>query len=212
MNDQQNQQGPPMSPPNWNMPTMVNPVSPPPWWGNPWMMYGGGFNNGPGNQQRPMNNGNPWFNGPQNNQGNAQPAEIQNNQPVQTNSTNQNAETQENSRQTVPCGIIVEETDIKPADVPMNGGFGMFMRKDLSAIYIKQWQSDGKIYTKKYIEDPSENVPTGINSVNDDVLDKMNSRFEQIESAIYQLSQAVNASKGGNSAKKNNPKEGGADS
>lgn len=80
---------------------------------------------------------------------------------------------------TVPCGIISSESDITPADVPMNGGFGMFMQKDLSAIYIKQWQSDGKIYTKKYIEDFSESPAESV--------DPVNARFERIEDTLTKV-------------------------
>lgn len=175
-----NQQNGPM-PPNWNMPVMA-----PPWWMNPWLYFAG--NNGPrsGGQQ----NMNPWMVPQQNNnQGNTQSVENQNGGNVQNSQDNSNAT---NDRISVPCGIIEDESDIKPADVPMNGGFGMFMKKDLSTVYIKQWQSDGKIYTKRYVEAIEEAPVVENNDLTvQEVLDKTNGRFEKIEDTLNKLTYAL---------------------
>lgn len=202
MNEQSNQQptnqpnG--MTAPNWNIPVMSMP-----WWMNPWMFFGGNNVQRSGGQQ----NTNPWMIPAQSNpQGNVQSVENQNGGNVQN--TPDNSDTA-NTKVTVPCGIIVEESDIKPADVPMNGGFGMFMKKDLSAIYIKQWQSDGKIYTKMYKEVIEEVPITESNELTtQEILEKTNARFERVEDTLSMLSNALtsiitpNANKSGSSKKK----------
>lgn len=179
MNEQttNQQNGQPM--PNWNSPVMT-----PPWWTNPWMFYNGmGFQN-----QKMINGVSPGGN---NNQTVMPQTNDQNNKPP-TPST----ENEQKPNKSISCVVVSSEGDIKPADVPMNGGFGMFMQNDLSAIYIKQWQSDGKIYTKKFVQsEEPEPIETGINN---DVMNQLNSRFEKIENSLYDLAQAIS----GNSSQK----------
>lgn len=171
---QTNQQGPMM--PNWNIPTANIP-----WWINPWLYYPQG--NVPTRTQDPS--------------AMMQRVEPQNQQSRVDYQPQQQVQEQPKMN-TVPCGIISSESDITPGDVPMNGGFGMFMQKDLSAIYIKQWQSDGKIYTKKYIESVEEAPVMTVTPV-----DQTSSRLDRLEdgllklySAIEQM-QAINSKGGG---------------
>ena len=190
-----NQQGN-MVPPNWNIPTMnMNPMMAM-WMTNPWLAYSMGMNQGR------QNNNNPWFGNPMmsnGTQGNGQSQEIQNNQPVQNVNQDQ---TPENKRLVIPCGIVESQEDIRPADVPMDDGFGMFMRKDLEEIYLKQWGNDGKINTRKYVPVP-EPVPDRSSELTaKDVLDQTNARFERIEMAFDTLIQDLNSSKKGSSNQK----------
>lgn len=169
MNEQMNQQNNVQMPPNWNVP-----VSAPPWWMmNLWQYYG-------------MMNGQKIQN-----QSNVQmPSDIQSiNQGGLNNVTQQNSTNEHPNREMITCGIISDESEIKPADIPMTGGFGMFMQKDLSAIYIKQWQSDGKIYTKKYVESIEE-IPVDKNDgvTAKAIFEQTNARFEKIEDALSKLS------------------------
>lgn len=183
-----NQENLPM-PPNWNMPTANV------WWMNPWLYYNAG---NAANQRSAAMGGNSWFNGapPANNQANAgepsaQPSgNVPNNPPQQP----QESPNTTSTRPTVACGIISDPNEIKPADIPMDGGFGMFMNKDLSAIYIKQWQSDGKIYTKTFVETieetPEEPVNTSVPS--EEFMDQIDERFQKIENTLMNLCQMMN--------------------
>lgn len=193
-NQQFNNQPNQVMPQNWNMPTANNQNMM--WWMNPWLYYNAGNTN-----QRSAAMGNPWFNGapPTNYQGNASEPNTQSNGNVSVNQTQPSSENQNtiNNRPTVSCGIISDPSEIKPADIPMDGGFGMFMNKDLSAIYIKQWQSDGKIYTKTFVE--SEEVPeeTSNDSLpSEEFMEQIDERFQKIESTLMNLCQMM----GGNSS------------
>lgn len=167
--------------PNWNMPTTM-PIA---MW--PWMFYGNMMKGG-------QNSWNP-------NQDNNPTPNNQNQQNAQQNQE-QTDQTKAPSRQFIPCGIISDPKEIKPGDVPMDGSIGMFIQNDLSAIYVKQWNSEGAINTKKYIIDPSE-----INEASfDNPMDQVNERFERIESAISNLVQTMNAQTKKTGSQKNNQK------
>lgn len=184
-NNQQpsNQQGN-VVPPNWNMPTMWNP-----WMVNPWMAYGM-------NQNR--QGGNPMFGMPMNNQPNNGPM-----QPQVSKAEPQNSEQKpSNNRVVIPCGIVANQQEIRPADIPMDDGFGMFLKQDQSEVYIKEWSSDGKINTKTFALVP-EAVPMEEPDPN---MMALNARFEKIENAIIALSQALNQN---NQSKKGNQKPNG---
>lgn len=170
--------------PNWNQ---MNPMMAM-WMSNPWMAYSMGMN--PGN---PNNRMNPWWTGM--NAGNQQPQENQNNQPVQNANQGQ---TPQSNRTVIPCGVVTDQDEIRPADIPMDKGFGMFMRRDLEEIYIKQWGNDGKINTRCYIP-VVEPAPTSESELTaKDVLDQTNARFEKIEDTLLSLSQAFTKKTSGN--------------
>lgn len=191
-------------PPNWNMPVM------PPAFMN-WMYGQGGNQNPPpmmlgvGNASPNMNPNNTWNGNPVNPQVNVAPNNTMN---TQSNDSNQQP-----SRQTILCGIVSGPDDIKPGEVPMNGGVGMFVKNDLSEIYVKQWGSDGTIHTRSYAESivdvPSASqVEPGISL--QDVLDNVNARFERMESLIsslYNSNQNKQRSNQNNGQKNNQNKE-----
>lgn len=174
---QSNQQ--PQNQQNWNMPTMNMGVPPAAMWmNNPWLFYG---MNNPQMQGRGMN---PWF-------GNIQPSENQNSKNQQPTNQNQEQQKTANNRSTIPCGIVESQKDIRPADIPMDDGFGLFMRKDLEEIYIKQWGDDGKINTRRYIP-VVEEIPENTESPLSNVLVEINQRFETLEKAIASLAHSSN--------------------
>lgn len=167
--------------PNWNRPTSQMAMMMP-WWHYP---------NVANNNQVPTN---PWFMNaqtqtsttmaPQNGQVVAPPPTEP--QPVETPNLS-------TPRPMISCGIISGQDEIKPADIPMDGGFGMFMEKDLSAIYIKQWQSDGKIYTKKFIEveEEPEEVVVSAPVPSEEMMSQIDSRFEKLEGYLNSLAQRM---------------------
>ena len=162
------------------------------WMMNPWMFY------------------NPWFMGPalangrQN--GGQKEAQQTNSQPAKVEDKSATIQ-QTQERQSIPCGIITDPNEIKPAEVPMNGGIGMFVKEDLSSVYIKQWGSDGTIHTIKYTPELSEEVQTqqGDHLSLQDLMDNVNSRFERIEGLISDLS--VVESNGSRKGKNNQRQE-----
>lgn len=77
--------------------------------------------------------------------------------------------------------MVKADTDISPSDVPMDGYPSYFPAEDGSCIYVKMWDNNGKIQTKKYIpapDDASEFVPTA------SFEDEIRSRFDSIENLI----------------------------
>lgn len=54
---------------------------------------------------------------------------------------------------------IMKPEDITPADVPTTGIPAYFPVQDGSAIYVKQWNSNGKIDTTRYIPEAVEEKP-----------------------------------------------------
>lgn len=155
------------NPQNMPGPNMSNlGMMPPPWW---WAMYG----------QNPMTMG------PNGNMPN-----MNNRQNQQVNNTVQQKE--QNVKPSIPCGIISEVSEIKPQMVPENGSIEMFIMKDLSGIYLKQWGSDGKVTTKVYRMSNEEIPPvetTTVDPMFQNILNMMNERFERIENVISDLSQ-----------------------
>ena len=51
--------------------------------------------------------------------------------------------------------IVSSENDITPNDVPMDNSVSLFPTEDYSCIFAKQWTSDGKIKTIRFV--PVEN-------------------------------------------------------
>lgn len=51
----------------------------------------------------------------------------------------------------IPGRVIRTMQDIVPNDVPTDGGIGTFVMQDLSAIYLKQWNSNGYIDELKFV-------------------------------------------------------------
>lgn len=76
--------------------------------------------------------------------------------------------------------IINNPSEIGISDVPMDGSFAVFPKKDLSEIYIKQWSPNGNIITNTYsltqpvILDKANNVPLqSENPLNEAIMSKL---------------------------------------
>lgn len=93
--------------------------------------------------------------------------------------------------------LIDDISTVTANEVPMTGDYAVFPKKDMSEVYVRQWQNDGTIRTLKFV--PVENEPN--NSTLDkfethtdalsefrDVLEKrlddFNKRFDKLESLI----------------------------
>lgn len=117
-----------------------------------------------------------FFNGPPNGWNNQ--ASGQMNVNSQSNNASNTQPQNSQDRPVIPCGVISDPSEIKPGEIPMNGGFGMFIKNDMSKIYIKQWGSDGKIDTRVFLESLEESPE------NPGVLDILNARFDRLEELV----------------------------
>lgn len=79
--------------------------------------------------------------------------------------------------------MVKSDTDISPSDVPMDGFASYFPAEDGSCIYVKHWDSNGKIQTMKFVPAPAEGsdfVPTA------SFEDEMRRRMDRIEKLLSQ--------------------------
>lgn len=175
---QTNPQANQMSPmPNWNMPTMPSGMMP-----NPWMYYWMW-------QMQQGNGGNNLLAGPQ--MGNGRPLDNSTSSNDQNTVQGQDAKKAQSNRATIQCGIVETQKDIRPVDIPMDDGFGMFMRKDLEEIYIKHWADDGTIKTRRYIPVVEPSSDLDVNSSTAEFLQQANARFETLEKAIASVTKTL---------------------
>lgn len=77
----------------------------------------------------------------------------------------------------LPGRIVNNFNDIQPGEVQMDGSRAYFPTSDESTIFVKFWNSDGKLDHKKYVlvqnDEPIEEKP--------DILETINSRFDKLE-------------------------------
>lgn len=86
--------------------------------------------------------------------------------------------------------------EIMVRDIPTDGSLALFPTRDLSTIYAKAWNSNGKIVTVKYIADPSQFETPSQNSAPD--MSNILERLEALEKGLM----ASNAKSGGNRKQK----------
>lgn len=140
--------------------------------------------------------------GPFYQQNNGMPAPSANYQPVYTVPTHQNtydsSSYQQASRPQLPntnqnqqsaplqfgiSGKVVSNVEeIKPNEVPMDGSISLFPLNDYTAIYAKQWSTDGLINTVRYIPDTSQysgaKTQTDINAIILERLDAIEKKLD----------------------------------
>lgn len=85
-------------------------------------------------------------------------------------------------------GKVVESVEnITASDVPMDGTFAVFPKKDISEVYVKYWTGDGKIATVTFqpvLAPQSSNLPSdqkqiGFEDLND-VLDRLTNKVDNL--------------------------------
>lgn len=67
---------------------------------------------------------------------------------------------------TLPGYYVSSEDDIIPGNVPMDGSISFFPSRDLSRIFIRQWNKQGDLEHLTYVLEP-QNVPQQIPSQQD---------------------------------------------
>lgn len=90
--------------------------------------------------------------------------------------------------------IVCSVDNITPNDVPMDGNAAFFPLQDMSAIYAKSWQPDGKIRTRLYkaVSDAEmNNLPLNTEKAKFDLSEEATAvfmkRFDELEQKIEQL-------------------------
>lgn len=72
-------------------------------------------------------------------------------------------------------GRMVDKTDeIMPSEIRMDGSFGFFPMKDLSAIYVKQWDQNANLLTVRYVPDTTVQQQENDQAVLSNILDQLN--------------------------------------
>lgn len=99
-------------------------------------------------------------------------------------------------------GKVVDTIEsIMANDVPMDGTFAVFPKRDMSEVYIKYWTGDGKIATcvfKPVEEGKAESLVQATESLKVDLSNEATEmilkRFDEIESRFDKLEKAIKPS------------------
>lgn len=158
---------------------------------------GGAINNG--QQQSPGPNPqwiNPWYRPYwMDNRSNMVANGYPNNTGFSGNTENIGAQSQQVPTQSSILGRIVNNPkDIMPKDVPMDGSISIFPISDLSAIFVKGWNENGRMITLRYIVDPDfqDTYSDHVNEQQRDIL----RRLENLEKSIAGNKSTGRSSKG----------------
>lgn len=81
---------------------------------------------------------------------------------------------------------IQDESDILPAEIPMDGNRSYFPSADENYILVKYWDSNGKIQTRKYTADT---VPQEIKPDIYETLGSMNSKIDELRNLLSRNNQ-----------------------
>lgn len=81
----------------------------------------------------------------------------------------------------MPGRMVDDESDIVAQEVPMDGRIAAFPRRDLTVVYLKQWNNRGTIDTLPYVLDKKQNNQE---SSNDEFRTEILSRLDRLEALI----------------------------
>ena len=103
---------------------------------------------------------------------------------------------------TIPGRIIQSIDEVTPNEIPMDGNIGVFVKEDLSIIYIKRWTKDGTIKTFEYpIMIPATEEQQNKEKEQENTLNLILQRFDKIENILQKKNYSYNNYK--NKNKKN---------
>lgn len=115
-----------------------------------------------------------------------------------------NPTVQDSSQQSPTNGLIgrmVDQTDeIMPSEIRMDGSLGFFPMRDLSAIYVKQWDQNANLQTIRYVpEQIVEQQDTNYNNnqfaMLGDILDQLNDIQNLLKKNNYKSGRSSNYKK-----------------
>lgn len=111
-------------------------------------------------------------------------------QPVQP-TVPQQAQQQPVQQQTALPGIrgrvVSAASEIMPNEVPMDGMPSFFPQQDMSCIYVKVWDSEGKLKPTRYVREPDAPVQQTIQPDSNAAFAGIAERLDRIESSISSL-------------------------
>ena len=103
---------------------------------------------------------------------------------------------------TIPGRIVQSIDEVTPNEIPMDGNIGVFVKEDLSIIYIKRWTKDGTIKTFEYpIMTPVTEEQQNKEKEQENSLNLILQRFDKIENILQKKNYSYNNYK--NKSKKN---------
>lgn len=117
-----------------------------------------------------------------------QPAVQQQVQPTAPQQAQQQAQQQTAQQQTALSGIrgrvVSTASEIMPNEVPMDGMPSFFPQQDMSCIYVKVWDSEGKLKPTRYVREPDEPVQQAQQHDNEEAFADITERLGRIESFL----------------------------
>lgn len=81
----------------------------------------------------------------------------------------------------MPGRMVEDESEIVAQEVPMDGRIAAFPRRDLTVVYLKQWNNRGTIDTLPYVLDKKQ---SNRESSNDEFRTEILSRLDRLEALI----------------------------
>lgn len=83
--------------------------------------------------------------------------------------------------------IVNNESEIMASEVPMDGSFAIFPKRDQSAVIIKKWNSNGTIATAEYVKSEQTYEDTMFLKSEDTI----KNTYEEIKNAILRLEEKI---------------------
>lgn len=87
---------------------------------------------------------------------------------------------------------VENPNEIKPNEVPMDGGLYIFPQSDYQCIYAKVWTQDGRLMTYRFLPEKNEQRPQSQPSSDDLVKDTLNSFGSAIDQRLASFEQRIN--------------------
>lgn len=81
--------------------------------------------------------------------------------------------------------------EIRPNEVPMDGGLYFFPQQDYQCIYAKVWSQDGQLLTYRFLPEKKEETPLPA-SQNDDLQNTLNAFGSAIDQRLAAFEQRMN--------------------
>lgn len=86
----------------------------------------------------------------------------------------------------IPGRAINSIDEVKPNEVPMDGSISLFPIADYSAIFAKQWDTNGLIQTVKYVpEQPPKSAETQQNDISSAILQRLDAIERKLDRKPY---------------------------
>lgn len=95
-------------------------------------------------------------------------------------SQQQNPQPQMQRPTVLPGRFIENDNEVRPNEVPMDGSISVFPKRDLSAVILKSWNSNGTIDSVRYVLD----IPIQEDPKPDSFQQEIFSRLDKIEELL----------------------------